>query len=470
MAATITSLALANYGSVSTTTTLVTNAAVTAQSGDWLVAIAVAENVGANGAGSGFSSITNAAGNVTWTTRVDTYYDPADVGDGTGLVFATGQVTGTITNDTVTVTYSDGIFQGALRVYRFRPGSGESVSFIGSGSAGGSNTTSHSASTASVTNGDTIFCAAGIETDDTVTGDSDTTNGSWSALDQITATAGGGDLGAQVNANQYKTVTATGNQSWTCTTAVARDSKTGHIILRSSVVGFTIDAGVGSYALTGTNASTLHAWKVAAAAGSYSLTGTNAALKHAWKIAAGAGSYVLTGTNATLTKGFGSKTLAAGIGSYAITGTAATPKHAWKVAASVGSYTMTGTSASTVKSVSPAGMSADGRPTVERTGEGYSEENAKDSRRNRWEAEQFRKKLDAMYDGREYVEQPFPEDVPPVDPAIAAAQAAAERQAQFQAMLIEQQQRQRDARIAQMFAMRQAQDEEDAATIAVMGD
>ncbi len=131
----------------------------------------------------------------------------------------------------------------------------------------------------------------------------------------------------------------------------------------------SITAGAGSYVLTGTNATLLHAWKIAAGAGSFTLTGTNATPVHAWKIAAGVGSYALTGTDATLprtrklTAGAGSFILtgtaatplhggvkiAAGAGSYALTGTDATLLHAWKIAAGAGSYALTGTAAILIK-------------------------------------------------------------------------------------------------------------------------
>lgn len=134
---------------------------------------------------------------------------------------------------------------------------------------------------------------------------------------------------------------------------------------RAAANAYTIVAGAGSYALTGTAATLKHAWKLTAdagsyaltgtaatlrhnypliaGAGSYALTGTTAALKHGWAVAAAAGSYALTGTAATLRRNL---PLVAGAGSYSLTGTAASTLHGWKVTAAAGSYALTGTAAS----------------------------------------------------------------------------------------------------------------------------
>jgi len=125
----------------------------------------------------------------------------------------------------------------AVQVYKVVPGASEVVSFIacdGTGSTGA--VSPYTAPTVSVASGDMIWGAAALETDDAVTGDGDTTNGSWSAI--ITRLAdNGADASAMSCSSQYKTVTATGNQSWECTTATGRDSARTYLVLRSAVPG-----------------------------------------------------------------------------------------------------------------------------------------------------------------------------------------------------------------------------------------
>ncbi len=72
------------------------------------------------------------------------------------------------------------------------------------------------------------------------------------------------------------------------------------VIPAPSAGAYDIDAGAGSYALTGTAATPKHAWITGAGAGSYTLTGTAATPRHDWRVSAGVGSYTLTGASASL--------------------------------------------------------------------------------------------------------------------------------------------------------------------------
>ena len=87
------------------------------------------------------------------------------------------------------------------------------------------------------------------------------------------------------------------------------------------------------------------AFSIAAGTGSYALTGTARHRHMVGSVAATTvGAYALTGTAATLTKIAANRIVARRRQLYAITGTAATPLHRWKITATtVGSYTLTGT-------------------------------------------------------------------------------------------------------------------------------
>jgi hypothetical protein len=89
-----------------------------------------------------------------------------------------------------------------------------------------------SAGAVSVTNGHTIFGATATEDIAVAPADTDTTNGNWSTAYTITANTGTIATGAALT-TQYKTVNATGNQSYNTSTAAARDFAINYLILRT---------------------------------------------------------------------------------------------------------------------------------------------------------------------------------------------------------------------------------------------
>jgi hypothetical protein len=330
-----------NGTSITNDTTCATGATVTASVGDWLVVVVAAANAGASGASS-ISAPSDASGN-TYTQRAIINFTPGSVAsDGATLGFYTAAITSALSSAAVTANFSANTPQKSVQVYRVQPGVGESVQFVatdGTGSTGLTGT--HAAATVSVTNGDTIFGAAAIETDDIITGDSDTTNGNWSSI--LTRVAdGGGDTDCMTCSSQYKTVNATGNQSWACTSA-SRDSARTYLIIGPIASGITLTADAGSYAITGQTASLEYGREVAADGGGYAFTGTAANLEYGREVAADAGSYSISGQDATLNRG---KTVAADGGAYTFTGTSASLVWTHKITVDAGSYTINGTAAS----------------------------------------------------------------------------------------------------------------------------
>lgn len=223
-------LDLAFGTSTTSNTTVVTNSAVTADVGDWLVVVAASSNDGASGAAS-MTTVVDSDGVNTYTQRALINYDPGAAGAGATLGFYTCQVTSALSGDTITVNHSGNTDQKAVQVYRVIPAPGTTISFLSADTTGSTgNASSYTAATVSVTNGDVIFGAAAIETDDAVTGDTDTTNGSWSPI--ITRLAdGGADAATMSSCSQFKTVSATGDQNWACSTSTARDSARTYLIL-----------------------------------------------------------------------------------------------------------------------------------------------------------------------------------------------------------------------------------------------
>jgi len=239
MAATISDLA--NAADTTADTACTTGATVTAAVNDWLVVIAAASNDGTNGAAS-MTTVVDSDGVNVYTQRALINYDPGAAGAGATLGIYTCRVTSALSLDTITTNYSVNTSQKSCQVYKVVPGAGEMVSFISADTTGVTgNLTEYLANTVAVTSGDIIFGAAAIETDDTVTGDSDSTNGSWSSV--LTRLADGGADGATMSCvSQYKTTTGTGNQVWSATTTTGRDSAISYLVLRSATVSVALTA------------------------------------------------------------------------------------------------------------------------------------------------------------------------------------------------------------------------------------
>lgn len=200
-----------NNSATSTATLAVT--AVTAAVGDWLVVMVAADNAGTNGAAS-LSSVTDSAGNSY--TMTSSTYDPGAASAGASFGLFRARITATLTGGTVTANFSPNTTAKAMVIYKIAPGANEAVAFdrVGAGYTG----TTKSITASAVTNGYTIFAGMAVETNAAVTADTDTTNGSWSS--QYTDMGNTGTSSASMRVcGQYKTVTATGDQTFNTATS-----------------------------------------------------------------------------------------------------------------------------------------------------------------------------------------------------------------------------------------------------------
>jgi hypothetical protein len=251
MAATITDLANA------TVETGLTGSTVTAAIGDFLVVIVAVSNDAGTGQSPLATCTWNNPNTSVATKRVDITYDPGAAGAGATLGIYTIPVTDTLTNNAVQISFTASVTECGIQVYKVSPGAGESVSYVSADTTGlTGNTATYDAPTVSVTSGDIIFGCASIETDDAITGDSDTTMGSWSSIISR-LDDNGADASTMVCSSQYKTVTGTGNQSWACTSSTARDSARTYIIIRSAVSGVDLSLSKTLAALTASSAYTV---------------------------------------------------------------------------------------------------------------------------------------------------------------------------------------------------------------------
>lgn len=219
-----------NNNSTSSSATLTVS--VTAAIGNWLVLMCAADNNGTNGATSLSTSVTDAAGN-TWINRGGLInQDPGSAAAGATFSMWTCKVTAALSAQNITINFSPNTTSKGAICYRVQPGTDEVLDFVQVGAGGnGNGSTQTGASAISVTDGDIIFGGSAVEANATVTGDGDSTNGSWSTIYQGIANSGSSNSSMTCSA-QWKQVNATGNQTWATTTSGSQDWAANYLILR----------------------------------------------------------------------------------------------------------------------------------------------------------------------------------------------------------------------------------------------
>ncbi|RUP36253.1 MAG: hypothetical protein EKK60_15500 [Gordonia sp. (in: high G+C Gram-positive bacteria)] len=241
MAATVTNVGTNSSTSSSSTITL---GSVTASVGDWLVVFVAANNAGAGGATAATQSASDGAGN-TYTLRGSVLVrDPGNANDGCEFARFTCEVTSALSGGTITVNFSPNVTSKAILAYRVQPGAGETIAYsLASTGATGRSTTQGSGAAGTDAN-EYAFAGNAIETNTTVTGDSDTLDGSWSTM--VTAVANtGSDLTSMTVTGQWKGPgTSLNFQNRATTTAAAKDFAGGALVLSSIAAASDVDVDV----------------------------------------------------------------------------------------------------------------------------------------------------------------------------------------------------------------------------------
>lgn len=218
MALTATDRGTAFHETSSTTFTLSPSSNCTAGK---LVLLAISvDNSGTDGADP-YSSISDTAGN-TWTPRLNVLNDPGTANNGLALrLFETYQNGGQLTTSVV-VTVSFGGTSTIAKVGTFTELSGSTgtPTYVTGGTSTGTSA-APSITTGSITSGDYVFGATGQEGGGAQTGDSDTTNGTWSTQQHVVTNLTG--TTNQGITTQGKVTTGTGTQSYDTTINTSRD-------------------------------------------------------------------------------------------------------------------------------------------------------------------------------------------------------------------------------------------------------
>lgn len=206
---------------------------ITTAVGDVLLFFVAASNDGASGAASGIQRVLQTTDNSTTTGElISTNYDPGSAEAGTTLYVWRLDIVVAKTATNAQIVFSNITNQAACVIYKIQASAGTvAVRSTGAGATG--NSAAPTITATSVGNGDTIFGAISIETDDVVTADSDTSNGSWSTQQTICHDTGA-DAVTETIAVQYKTVTATANQTYNPTLGTARDYAINYLVIYES--------------------------------------------------------------------------------------------------------------------------------------------------------------------------------------------------------------------------------------------
>lgn len=199
--------------------------AVTAAVGTWLIVAVAADNAGTNGASS-VTTCTDAVSN-TYTEKISVLKDPGAAAVGTTLVVWVCEVENALSSTNITIGFSPNTAAKTAIVWKLTPDSGYSISYETAGTGATGSSTGPNITTGAITSGDTVFCFSAHEygtyntVPATVTGDSDTSNGSWSSVYRDTALGAG--YAGQIIASQYKTTTGTSSQVWGITVEYSSD-------------------------------------------------------------------------------------------------------------------------------------------------------------------------------------------------------------------------------------------------------
>jgi hypothetical protein len=122
---------------------------------------------------------------------------------------------------TITLSLFPDTASKAALVKKIAPDSGEQVTYGTNGGASGVGT-SPLVTTSSITVNHVLIGFAGAETNEAITADSDSTNGSWSTQQTVTANTGTVATSIRIS-SQQKTITTTGTQTYNLQLPSSRD-------------------------------------------------------------------------------------------------------------------------------------------------------------------------------------------------------------------------------------------------------
>ena len=209
-------LTISQAGSATSTTsssTLVVTPSVSFSQNDGVLVCIAADNSAISGEIS-ISSVSDSQSNTYTLIRNVKTQGGSINGLASAAIYLCAVTNAISTSDSITVNFSPNTPSKAVVIYKIACASGKKPSNTNSSATSpSSDSTSLSRSTVTIPANDAVFMVAGIETNESVTADTDTLRGSWSSAYSATADTGTLATSMQV-VTQYKTVTSSGTQTW----------------------------------------------------------------------------------------------------------------------------------------------------------------------------------------------------------------------------------------------------------------
>lgn len=218
---------------------------VTASVGTWLVVVVASDNAGGGGANSLTTTMTDSVGNVYTNRGGLILNDPTSANAGCTLGIWTAEIALAISAGTITANFSPDTTRAAGLVYLVTPAQHYTPAYGSAGAGATSTSTTNTITATAVPINYTIFgCTAVENTIVPATPDADTTNGSWSTQYGQASSSGTAATSMAVAA-QWKTVTATGDQTYNLTYDGAnnRDSAVNWITLYAKPIEYWFENG-----------------------------------------------------------------------------------------------------------------------------------------------------------------------------------------------------------------------------------
>jgi hypothetical protein len=224
----ITTTARGTGGNNTASTSIVCSPTSTIPVGSAGVLVITADNAGGGGAAQLPTSVIDSVGN-TWTRRLNPLYDPGTASSGveTAYYVCEDLTVALISSDNITFSGLNSVTAKAYVFWEITPTEGFKIQYVTGGAGTGAASGSPTVTTSSITSGNVVVGGGGAESANTWTGDSDTTNGTWSAQQ---ATGFGSSTTGMSVTSQTKVVTATATQTYNPTLTSA-DQILGWIVL-----------------------------------------------------------------------------------------------------------------------------------------------------------------------------------------------------------------------------------------------
>jgi hypothetical protein len=208
------------------------------------------------------SSVTDSQSN-TYTGNGAKTTGGAGYDRATSAIYSSNITTALSTSDTITITFVGSITAKAVVLYKVSVASGKKANRrVIAVLAPSANITSLARVSQSMVTGEAVIMALAIEDTATVTGDSDTLNGSWSSAYSVTAVGGTATSSMQMF-TQTKIVTANGSQTWNTSFSSADTAVTYAIFEEVSIVTTFTRTATGSGSGTATAATKVIQYRLA---------------------------------------------------------------------------------------------------------------------------------------------------------------------------------------------------------------